>query len=141
MRIEQFNNPYVDYEERRAGEIPSVSVEEVKRQDAKRTAEENTLPQSAGVVAPYENKVQTEAPDTRSRTADLENISLSFNREESYGYIGSEKDINGLDMKRAISDMQKDSVLQEYQYFVGSAVGLAAQAPSQDGMVFLKEPV
>lgn len=47
-------------------------------------------------------------------------ISLTFNKEESYGYIGKDKDVASLDMQKAISDMQKDRIIQQYQYFVGN---------------------
>ena len=33
---------------------------------------------------------------------------------------GAESDIKTLDMEKAISDMRKDQVLQQYQFFVGS---------------------
>ena len=32
---------------------------------------------------------------------------------------GADSDINSLDVDRAISDMQRDQVLQQYQFFVG----------------------
>lgn len=96
----------------RAYEIPSVTPEEVKKQDEQLQA---TQPVSQAEA------LETQAADNRSRTADLENISLTFNKEESYDYLGSESNLNDLDMQKAISDMKRDSVLQEYQYFVGSS--------------------
>ena len=56
-----------------------------------------------------------------SGLACLENISLTFNKEESYDYLGRESNLMDLDMQKAISDMKRDSVLQEYQYFVGNS--------------------
>ena len=40
-------------------------------------------------------------------------------------------------MKKAISDMQKDQVLQEYQYFVGGSRngGSRVMTQDEDGMV------
>ena len=32
---------------------------------------------------------------------------------------GSESDIHSLDVEKALSDMHKDQVLQQYQFFVG----------------------
>ena len=49
---------------------------------------------------------------------------LSIDKE----LIGSESDINGLDVQKEVSDMQKDSILQQYQYFVGNI-------STEDGMV------
>lgn len=144
MRIQQFGGSFTDYESLRPQRIPSVSAEEVKRQDEKRAAEENALtPQalSAEVPAAFREEQEGERP---GRSADLENISLSFHKEETYDYIGQDKDIRNLDMEKAISDMKKDSVLQEYQYFVGSAAAISGSGLPDDlagdGLVFLKGP-
>lgn len=55
------------------------------------------------------------------RDAGLEDISLTFNKQEEFDYIGRDSDIRSLDVEKAISDMKKDQILQQYQYFVGSA--------------------
>lgn len=68
--------------------------------------------------------------------AKLEDISITFNKQEKFDYIGQDSDIRSLDMERAISDMKKDQVLQQYQFFVGSAKNLLAD--NADGMVFAK---
>lgn len=73
-----------------------------------------------------------------SRMADLDQVSLKFNKEDSFGYIGMDSSLDNLDMQKAISDMQKDHVLQSYQYFVGSAGSLFGETSSEDGMVVLK---
>lgn len=38
-----------------------------------------------------------------------------------YGPSGADRDIYQLDVTRAISDMQKDQVLLQYQFFVGGS--------------------
>lgn len=75
--------------------------------------------------------------DHRSRIADLEDISLTFHKGDSLDYMGKESGLENLDVQKAISDMKKDEVLQEYQYFVGSAQNLMMQN-SEDGAVFRK---
>lgn len=52
--------------------------------------------------------------DTKKVVDFAVNGDMNTNRE----LIGSEADIEGLDIKKAISDMQKDSIIQEYQFFV-----------------------
>ena len=52
--------------------------------------------------------------------ASIENVSISFGQYDSssldiYGDMG----LASRDMKQAISGMQKDRILHEYQYFVG----------------------
>ena len=88
-----------------------------------------------------EKKVIAEQEPVRNpvgRNADLENISLKFNTGEDYGYIGKDSDLAQLDMQKAISDMQKDSILQQYQYFVGSAQNIVTDNIFDDGIVVPK---
>ncbi len=119
-------------------DIPRVTPEEVKanEQDALQNAQQGeavSVPAiAATVVEPEEILAE---PDMRSKNADLENISLTFNKEDTYDYIGSRSGLATLDMQQAISDMKKDSVLQEYQYFVGSSQSFMSSA---DGTVILK---
>ena len=70
-----------------------------------------------------------------SKYVDLEHISLTFVAEDTFGYIGSERNVENLDVMQAISDMQKDSVLHQYQTFVSMDEPIFS---SEDGMVFLK---
>ena len=50
---------------------------------------------------------------------ELENISLGFQKNDTFDYIGSQRDLVQLDMEKAISDMKKDEVLGQYNFFVG----------------------
>lgn len=124
--IGQYGGFYTNY---RVTDIPNVDIETVKKQDelalagVSQDAQESTISPVA----------KTE--DTRSRSADLENISLNFNTGDDYSYIGSESEIGDMDMQKAISDMHKDKILEDYQYFVGSAQD---QLSNDDGKVFLK---
>ena len=92
---------YGSYYQNYRSEIKQVSVDEVKQQDI------STLQQE-----------YRQQEDTRSRSADLENISLTFCKNDTYDYIGKDASLENLDMMSAISDMQKDKVLEQYQYFV-----------------------
>lgn len=115
----------------RAYEIPTVTPEEVRSQDEQRLQETDLLQQGAVAV-----KREETAPDNRSKTANLENVSLTFNKEESFDYLGSESNLLNLDMQKAISDMKKDSILQEYQYFVGNSQDFMMNP--EDGVFFQK---
>lgn len=111
----------------RAYEIPTVTPEEVKKQDELQQEKQS-------VIQP--EVAEQQVVDNRTRSADLENISLTFNKEESYDYLGSESNLADLDMQKAISDMKRDFVLQEYQYFVGNSQNLFIN--SADGLVIPK---
>lgn len=65
-----------------------------------------------------------------------EDISLTFNANEDFEYLGQDSDIRNLDMEKAISDMKKDQILQQYQYFVGSSKDLFQN--TADGIVVPK---
>lgn len=121
------------YNNYRTVDIPRVDMETVRAQDEKKS-QVNDIENLAAVSAPA--VTEPRIPDNRSRMANLDDISLNFNAGDDYSYIGSESDLGGLDMEKAISDMRKDKMLEDYQYFVGSAEG--ASNVNNDGMVFLK---
>ena len=122
--IEEYSSYLQNY---RAPEIPRVSVEEVKRQDQMKVREAEPVPEMT----------REEAPDLsyRKPNAEMDQLSLTFNKQESFDYLGKDSDINDLDMQKAISDMQKDQMLMQYQYFVGSAKNLFSNG---DGTVIVK---
>lgn len=109
-------------------EIKLVSGEEIRRQDQEQ--QQAALQQS---TPDYSRMTDFAAQDRRAKAADLENISLTFNKTDSFDYLGSESGLENLDVMKAVSDMRKDEVLQEYQYFVGSSQNFAFQ--SEDGVV------
>lgn len=119
----------------RVYDIPKVDLETVKAQDEARLAAESSMPVT---MAPAIETPSEVAPDNRSRIADLDDISLTFNQGDDYSYIGSEVEIGDLDMQQAISDMRRDKLLEDYQYFVGSSQNLSNEFSNNDGMVFLK---
>ena len=86
--------------------------------------------------APVAKAEEATVPVERKNTA-LEDVSLTFLKDDTYDMIGSESDLNKLDMQKAISDMQKDKILQDYNYFVGSSV-MQQRNMSEDGVVVAK---
>lgn len=132
MGIQMIGGCNGEYSYYKASEIPAVSQGELHRQSGQ--------PQAAKLKTEqpdYSDEIQKKPEkDFRSKTADLENISLTFNKEDRYDYIGRESGLASLDVQKAISDMKKDQVLQEYQYFVGSAQNLFQG--TEDGLVIPK---
>lgn len=124
--LNDYNSFFANY---RVPVIPSVSVEEVRRQD-EQTMQATDLPAIGGLTV----KEEPQAGLPR-RDAALEDISLTFNKQDSFDYIGRDSDIESLDVRKAISDMQKDQVLQRYQYFVG---GTSNVFSGEDGTVVAK---
>lgn len=127
MRISGIGQYDELYRQRNLPEIRQVSVEEVRRQ------EERPDQQAAA------NPEQELQPDHRSRMADLENISLTFHESTSDEYLGRDAGLENLDVMSAISDMQKDKLLQQYQYFVGPQdIHNQVIAFNDDGIVIQK---
>ncbi len=73
--------------------------------------------------------------DNRPKSVNPNEVSLSFNKNDDFGYIGKDRDVSLLDMEKAISMMRQDSALQDYQYFVGSSKDIFS---SEDGRVVAK---
>ena len=115
-------------------EVKTVDLETVQKQD-----QEKSKPISLNLFSNVEQSEPSIMTDSKaSKTANLEDISLTFQQNESFDYIGQDKNVLSLDVEQAISDMKKDSVLQEYQYFVGSSKNLFEVNQSEDGIVIPK---
>jgi len=87
-------------------------ITEVPQQESHVTSSKQIDISSAGNTQAAEKKP--------SANAALEDISITFHKQDDFGYIGRDSDIRSLDVEKAISDMRKDQILQQYQYFVGS---------------------
>lgn len=107
--------------------IPSVSMDSLQKETETKTRENAQEKVSAPVS---EEKVVFAEP---KKNADLADVSLTFNKQDSFEYIGRDKDVRSLDMEKAISDMKKDQMLQSYQYFVGGSRQIG-----NDGVVIAK---
>jgi len=114
-------------------DIPKVDVEAIGKQEEVKKIEDSA---SMAVNAPSLDK--PEVTDNRSRMADLDNISLNFNAGDDFSYIGSDFEIEKLDIQKAISDMKKDKILEDYQFFVGDKEEMVNTFKDDDGTVFLK---
>ncbi len=116
----------------RVPSIPQVDIEQVKKQQENAALSQDFTPVISSPIV--------EEPRSREQVSqtNLEDISLSFNLAEDYSYIGSESDIAALDIEKAISDMKKDQILHQYQYFVGSSAELTQTEGNADGKVIIK---
>lgn len=117
-------NPYNFSSNMRINDIPKVDINQPQ---VDKEAQKNEPKTQSLVIEPIEDK--------RPRALNPNEVSLTANKQEEFGYIGKERDVERLDMQKAISDMRQDSVLQDYQYFVGSSNNVFS---SEDGMVIAK---
>lgn len=117
--------------------IAAVNPEELKKQEQERLEKGNA--QLSDVPAARQQTGQshvTPEDAEKARIASLQDISLTFNQSEDFGYLGQDASIAGLDMEKAISDMKKDQVLEQYQYFVGGTPETVVS--TEDGTVIRK---
>lgn len=102
----------------------SIQMPEYTKQPAKTVIVEETGAESHVASSEQINagKAGQAAEQTQKPFANaaLDDISLTFHKQDDFGYIGRDSDIHSLDVEKALSDMRKDQILQQYQYFVGS---------------------
>lgn len=114
------------------------AYEDTKKLAATEQSAANSAQQNVNEVKPIseEKDLDLRLDSLSSRkNAPLEDISLSLNQNQGFEMKGRTSDIASLDMEKAVSDMQKDQALMQYQYFVGdTGLGFA----SEDGMVIPK---
>ena len=72
-----------------------------------------------------EADINTSVDNSESRakqTFKASDLAQQYDSRQTYSMKGNDSDLRTLDVEKAISDMQKDSALQQYQYFVGNSV-------------------
>ena len=63
-----------------------------------------------------------ETPVRKGQDFGAADYAAQYQPDRIYEMKGAESDIHSLDVERALSDMQKDQVLQQYQFFVGENI-------------------
>ncbi|MCR4791119.1 MAG: hypothetical protein K5871_00055 [Lachnospiraceae bacterium] len=98
---------------------------------------EQTAPKEENAVsaAPVkENAEQAENSAKRERLLGLEDISLTFNKDDDFSLIGKTSDITGLDVEKAVSFSKKDDILGQYR----SSEASVPVYSGEDGTVIAK---
>ena len=142
--IGQYGGFYQNY---RTPSIPSITIDEAKQNQAagqivnnqQEALQSTQSEESLGLTTSDRNGEDITNRPAKTNT-DLQDISLVFNKNDNFDYIGKDSEIGNLDVQKAISDMKKDQVLQEYQYFVGDLFSGDDNKKQleMDGLVFLK---
>ena len=132
--IGQYGGLYQNY---KMPSIPSVTLNE--REDALQSTRTSEISQNSDAVdnSSTISNFDRNTDSVAIKNADLQDISLVFNKNDNFDYIGKDSEIGNLDVQKAVSDMKKDQILQEYQYFVGDIFSNENNG-MEDGMVFLK---
>lgn len=115
--------------------IPKAAPQEINA-DAQNANGNITPAGTAEQDSPKPLNLNLESIRPRSN-ASLENISLSLQSNSEFEMKGRDSSLSSLDMEKAISDMQKDQALMQYQYFVGDSNIINND---EDGTVIQKIP-
>lgn len=89
----------------------SIKIDELRNQQLAVTAQEQAPMQEDSTG--YKDQLPVEQNFTSYDYA------KSYQPDETYELKGAESDISKLDVEKTMSDLEKDKVLEQYQYFVG----------------------
>ena len=101
---------FYDYNTIKLNEIRSMQIQEAK------AASEN--------MTPMQEDQKPEAAVTIKRGPDhgAEEYAKQYQPDAVYELKGVDSDIIKLDVEKALSDLKKDQVLEQYQFFVGDTI-------------------
>ncbi len=125
ISISGMNDLYSNY---RQANIPRVSDEAVQAQQNTEKKAPERIPSEVSLPSVQSSPIQN---------ASLEDVSLSL-KNEQFDFVGRDSDIESLDVQKAVSDMKKDSIIQQYNYFVGDAFSSFGAQGNEDGIVIQK---
>lgn len=89
----------------------SIKIDELRNQQLAVTAQEQAPMQEESTG--HKDQLPVEQNFTSYDYA------KSYQPDETYELKGAESDISKLDVEKTMSDLEKDKVLEQYQYFVG----------------------
>ena len=77
---------------------------------------------------------QQDASARSRQTFGAYDYASQYEPKVTYDLKGADSDIRSLDVAKAVSDMKKDELIHQYQYFVGQDLAVeASQTPSMRG--------
>ncbi len=119
--------------------ISSYRFQQIPKVDEANASGLNNKPEAAPAEASDPRGKASEVAEYAKapKTANLEDISLTFNKQDDFGTIGRDADIAMLDMDKAVSDSKRSTILSGYQTFVGPTPEQMV-AEYEDGLVIPK---
>ena len=107
---------FYEYNSIKANELRAEQIAATQEASSVEAEEVSTETQSAAI--------QTPAPEQNITAFDY---AQNYRSDETYELKGKDSDLASLDMQKAISDLDKDQVLQQYQFFVGDKDSVTAK--------------
>jgi len=81
------------------------------------------LPLESSTASDEQPKQQSKETLKPSRTGNFEKITFDFKKNNEFNLVAAQSKVEDLDVDKALSDMKKDSVLDQYKFFVKSTLG------------------
>ena len=78
------------------------------------------LPIESSISSDDQPQQQASELPKPSRTGNLEKIIFDFKKNNEFNLVGAQSKVEDVDVDKALSDMKKDSVLDQYKFFVKS---------------------
>lgn len=88
----------------------SIKINELRNQQLAVTTQEKAVKKESVIE-------QDEAPV--EQTFSSFDFAQTYKPDATYDLKGEDSDVSGLDVEKTLSDLEKDKVLEQYQYFVG----------------------
>lgn len=99
---------FYDYNTIKNNELRSQQIQGAEARKDQPAMEDQPVPQASGKVE------ESQKPDYGAQE-----YAKQYQPDATYDLKGVDSDITNLDVEKAISDMKKDQVLQQYQFFIG----------------------
>lgn len=91
----------------------SIKINELRNQQLAVTTQEKAVKRESVIE-------QEEVPV--EQTFSSFDFAQTYKPDATYELKGEDSDVSGLDVEKTLSDLEKDKVLEQYQYFVGDRV-------------------
>lgn len=105
-------------------EYNSIKANELRAEQIAATQEASSVEAEEVSTETQSVAIQTPAPEQNFTAFDY---AQNYRSDETYELKGKDSDLASLDMQKAISDLDKDQVLQQYQFFVGDKDSVTAK--------------
>ena len=98
----------------------SIKINEVRSQQIQEARESEQIPVTGTVEQNDSTDAKVEQiPAAQKEDYGVADFNAKYQPDASYDLKGFDSDISKLYVEKALSDLKKDQVLQQYQFFVG----------------------
>jgi len=115
MTISRVSQPYSSYSNKIDTSSTDAQVKPISQVN-------QPLPVEPSISLDEPSKQQDTETLKSSRTGNLEKIIFDFKKNNEFNLVGAQSKAEDLDVDQALSDMKKDSVLDQYKFFVKSSL-------------------